>query len=204
VTLSAEQTGDKTITDWDGISGATVLDRLREVKQLAAAQSASAIATTSARTSAGSSASEAISDSALKTPWIWLNLAWLSGGLYLLLTRIISWHIPVSILATISVLYATAGFHSIGVVQPLIPALFSGAIMLGAFFIATDPVSAAASRYGQLLYGVGIGTLTYVIREFSVYPEGIAFAVLLMNLCVPMIDRLSTGKGGRMTLRRTH
>jgi len=60
--------------------------------------------------------------------------------------------------------------------------------MLGAFFIATDPVTAATSRPGQLIYGTGIGLFTFIIREYSVYPEGIAFAVLLMNMCVPAID----------------
>src|SRR5687767_11691174 len=67
--------------------------------------------------------------------------------------------------------------------------LTSGASMLGAFFIATDPVSAATSDRGRLIYGAGIGVLTYVIRTWGGYPDGIAFAVLIMNLAVPLIDR---------------
>src|SRR5690606_29631603 len=74
--------------------------------------------------------------------------------------------------------YASPGFH-----------LFSGAAMLGAFFIATDPVSAATSDRGRLFYGAGIGVLTYAIRTWGGYPDGIAFAVLLMNAAVPLIDR---------------
>ena len=67
--------------------------------------------------------------------------------------------------------------------------VFSGAAMLGAFFIATDPVSAATTDRGRLIYGAGIGLLTYVIRTWGGYPDGVAFAVLLMNMAVPAIDR---------------
>jgi Na+-translocating ferredoxin:NAD+ oxidoreductase subunit D len=66
--------------------------------------------------------------------------------------------------------------------------VFSGAAMLGAFFIATDPVSAATTNMGRIVYGIGIGILTYVIRVWGGYPDGIAFAVLLMNLAAPTID----------------
>jgi electron transport complex protein RnfD len=67
--------------------------------------------------------------------------------------------------------------------------LFSGATMLGAFFIATDPVSAATSDRGRLIYGAGVGVLAYIIRAWGGYPDGVAFAVLLMNASVPLIDR---------------
>jgi electron transport complex protein RnfD len=67
--------------------------------------------------------------------------------------------------------------------------LFSGATLLGAFFIATDPVSAAASPLGRLIFGGGIGLLTFAIRTWGGYPDGLAFAVLLMNAAVPLIDR---------------
>jgi electron transport complex protein RnfD len=69
--------------------------------------------------------------------------------------------------------------------------LFSGATILGAFFIATDPVTAATSVRGKLVYGAGIGILTYVIRDFGNYHDGLAFAVLLMNLVVPLIDKFT-------------
>jgi electron transport complex protein RnfD len=72
--------------------------------------------------------------------------------------------------------------------------LFSGATMLGAFFIATDPVSASTTPRGRLVYGVLIGVLVYLIRRFGGYPDAFAFAVLLANLCVPLIDSLTRPK----------
>jgi electron transport complex protein RnfD len=69
--------------------------------------------------------------------------------------------------------------------------LTAGATMLGAFFIATDPVSSATSEQGKLVYGAGIGFITYVIRTWGGYPDGVAFAVLMMNLAVPLIDRFT-------------
>jgi len=116
--------------------------------------------------------------------WCWVNLGFLIGGLLLLYKRIIQWHIPVSVIIGFvvwSILFST---HEL----PLHLSLFSGSLILGAFFIATDPVSAASTKRGRLIFGFGIGTLCFVIREYGGYPEGIAFAVLLMNLCVPLID----------------
>jgi electron transport complex protein RnfD len=121
--------------------------------------------------------------------WEWVANLIAVGGLYLLYTGTIRWHIPFGVLAGLLVpatlfslidasRYAAPGFH-----------LFSGASMLGAFFIATDPVSAAATVRGRLVYGSGIGLLTYVLRTWGSYPDGLAFAVLLMNATVPLIDR---------------
>jgi electron transport complex protein RnfD len=121
--------------------------------------------------------------------WEWINNFIALGGFYLLYMGIIRWHIPVAMLAGVlipaAVLnfiapsgFASAGFH-----------LFSGATLLGAFFIATDPVSSAASERGRLIFGGGIGLLTYAIRTWGGYPDGVAFAVLLMNAAVPLIDR---------------
>jgi electron transport complex protein RnfD len=121
--------------------------------------------------------------------WEWINLATLAGGVWLLALRIIKWHIPVAMLGAIaicaSIMYAAdPGAHA----GPLFH-LTSGASMLGAFFIATDPISAATSDRGKLVYAAGIGVLTYLIRTWGGYPDGVAFAVLLMNLSVPLIDR---------------
>ncbi len=121
--------------------------------------------------------------------WEWVANFIALGGLYLLYTGIIRWHVPVAVLgglllpATAFYLldpsrYAAPGFH-----------LFSGASMLAAFFIATDPVSAAATPRGRLIYGASIGVLTYALRTWGGYPDGVAFAVLLMNGAVPIIDR---------------
>ena len=110
------------------------------------------------------------------------------GGLYLLSIRIISWHLPVAFLAT---LFATAGlFHLIDPVHYVTPLFhwFSGAAMLGAFFILTDPVTSPTTTKGKLIFAFGAGVLTYLIRAFGGFPDGMAFATLLMNICVPLID----------------
>jgi electron transport complex protein RnfD len=116
-------------------------------------------------------------------------VAWgfLLGGLYLLATRIISWHIPVAYLVT---LFATAGiFHLLDPVHYVTPLFhwFSGAAMLGAFFILTDPVSSPTTNMGRLIFASGAGLITYLIRAFGGFPDGMAFATLLMNICVPLI-----------------
>ena len=110
------------------------------------------------------------------------------GGLYLLFTRIISWHLPVAYLAA---LFATAEvFHLIDPAHYVTPLFhwFSGAAMLGAFFILTDPVTSPTTAKGKLIFAVGAGVLTYLIRVFGGFPDGMAFATLLMNICVPLID----------------
>ena len=118
----------------------------------------------------------------------WINIGFLLGGLYLLARNIITWHISVAFIAGILVvsmllflsndkLYIPPQFH-----------LVSGATMLGAFFIATDPVSGSTTPKGRLIYGFLMGVLVVVIRVFGGYPDGVAFAVLLMNMIVPLID----------------
>lgn len=119
--------------------------------------------------------------------WEWVNLAFLAGGIVLVVRRIISWHIPVSMLAALSVMSLAFGWDP-DRYTPLSVHLLSGATMLGAFFIATDPVSAATSHKGKLVYGAGIGVLLYIIRAWGNYPDAVAFAVLLMNFTVPFID----------------
>lgn len=121
--------------------------------------------------------------------WEWINLATLAGGIWLLATRIIRWHIPVAMLGSIAVCASIMYALDPGAYAGPVFHLTSGASMLGAFFIATDPVSAATSDRGRLIYAAGIGVLTYVIRTWGGYPDGVAFAVLLMNLAVPLIDR---------------
>ncbi|WP_210394827.1 RnfABCDGE type electron transport complex subunit D [Motiliproteus sediminis] len=112
----------------------------------------------------------------------------LAGGLLLVTIGLINWTIPASMLGSVALLatlmnlvdpehYPDAGFH-----------LFSGALMLGAFFIATDMVTSPNTWSGQLLFGAGCGALVYVIRTWGGYPEGVAFAVLLMNALTPLID----------------
>ena len=120
--------------------------------------------------------------------WEWVTLAWLVGGLWLIQQKVISWHIPTGVIAGMGTLallawaidpahYANPVFHILG-----------GATLLGAFFIATDPVSGATTPRGKLIFAVSIGALAYLIRVFGAFPDGIAFAVLILNMCVPLID----------------
>ncbi|WP_339449228.1 RnfABCDGE type electron transport complex subunit D [Pseudomonas sp. EA_5y_Pfl2_R50] len=130
----------------------------------------------------------------------WVNLAFLAGGLFLLQRRVFTWHAPVGMLASLFVIsllcWNGSGSNSHG--SPLFH-LLSGATMLGAFFIITEPVSGAKNALAQGLFGVGVGLLTYVIRTWGGYPDGVAFAVLLMNLCVPALERFATARQLRVT-----
>ncbi|WP_166264928.1 electron transport complex subunit RsxD [Marinobacter caseinilyticus] len=119
--------------------------------------------------------------------WEWVNAAFLAGGIGLIALRIITWHIPASVLAALGIMSLAFGSNE-DLHAPLTLHLLAGATMLGAFFIATDPVSAATSPLGKLIYGAGIGVLLYVIRTWGSYPDAVAFAVLLMNFAVPFID----------------
>lgn len=112
-----------------------------------------------------------------------------AGGLVLLFLRVITWHIPVAMLAGIALPAAIA--HAVDPARYLdvTTHLLSGGAMLGAFFIATDYVTSPNTKVGQLVFGTGCGLLTYVIRTWGGYPEGVAFAVLLMNALTPVIDR---------------
>ena len=132
----------------------------------------------------------------------------LAGGLFLMAKRIISWHIPLSVMGGLFLMaaifhavdparYASGTFH-----------LVSGATFLGAFFIATDYVTSPVTRKGQLIFGLGCGVLIWLIRNFAGYPEGVAFAVLLMNGLAPIIDQYTrprafgrTSKGEPLPLK---
>jgi electron transport complex protein RnfD len=110
------------------------------------------------------------------------------GGIYLLLSRIISWHLP---LAFLGALFATSGlFHLLDPAHYVTPLFhwFSGAAMIGAFFILTDPVTSPTTAKGKIIFATGVGVLTYLIRAFGGFPDGMAFATLFMNICVPLID----------------
>ena len=115
-------------------------------------------------------------------------LALLIGLVYMLWKKIISWHIPVSILVTV---FVFAGIMHLAdpekYVSPVLQ-LLSGGLMLGAVFMATDYVTSPMSKKGMLIYGVCIGLLTVVIRLFGAYPEGMSFAILIMNAFTPLIN----------------
>jgi electron transport complex protein RnfD len=124
----------------------------------------------------------------------WVAAGFLLGGIYLIAKRIISWHLPVAYLTT---LFIIAGiFHLIDPTHYVTPMfhLFSGAAMIGAFFILTDPVTSPTTPKGKWLFAFGAGLLTYLIRTFGGFPDGMAFATLLMNICVPLIDAYTQPK----------
>jgi len=120
--------------------------------------------------------------------WEWVAAGHLLGGLWLLQQRIITWHMPTAFLAA---LFAIAGIFSLidntQYAGPLFH-IFTGGAMLGAFFIVTDPVSGTTTPKGKLIFAAGVAVLTWIIRTFGAYPDGIAFAVLLMNIAAPLID----------------
>jgi len=120
--------------------------------------------------------------------WEWIGNFLVLGGIWLMIQRVIRWQIPAGVLLGLGGMafifytldpgsHASPGFH-----------IFSGAAILCAFFIATDPVSAATTEKGRFIYALGIGILIYVIRSWGGYPDGVAFAVLLMNMAAPLID----------------
>ena len=110
-------------------------------------------------------------------------VALIIGGLYMLIRGIISWHIPVSIIATVMLFAWGVG------ADPMMSVL-SGGVMLGAIFMATDYVTSPMTRRGMIVYGVMIGVITMVIRQWGAYPEGVSFAILIMNGFTPLINKL--------------
>lgn len=118
----------------------------------------------------------------------WVNLAFLAGGLFMLRQGLISWHIPISLLACLGFLSLLFGSFELDSNPSPMFHLFSGATMLGAFFIATDPITAATTNKGRIIYGACIGALIYIIRTWGGYPDAIAFSVLIMNMFVPLLD----------------
>jgi Na+-translocating ferredoxin:NAD+ oxidoreductase subunit D len=160
---------------WDAITSPTPLDALRTDLALGLTM--------------GEAHANALFSAFGGRGWEWINLATLAGGGWLLALRIIRWQIPVAMLTALFVCASVMSAADPGAYAGPLFHLTSGASLLGAFFIATDPVSAATSDRGKLIYGAGIGVITYVIRTWGGYPDGVAFAVLIMNLAVPLIDR---------------
>ena len=119
-------------------------------------------------------------------------IAILIGGLYLLYKKIITWHIPVSFIVTAFVFSGIMWFvDPLRYAHPLFHVM-TGGLILGAFFMATDYVTSPVTNRGMLIFGAGCGFLTILIRLFGGYPEGVSFAILLMNLATPLIDKLVT------------
>jgi len=160
---------------WDAITAATPLDTVR-----------TAVAT-------GQMISEARQSPVFGDfggfGWEWIANWYALGGLWLLWRRIISWQVPVMMIGSVLALGTLAYLTDPGSNPVPLQHVFSGALIVGAFFIATDPVSGCASPRGRLLFGAGVGIITLVIRRWGGYPDGVAFGVLLMNMAAPLIDR---------------
>ena len=115
-------------------------------------------------------------------------IALIIGGIYLLYKHVISWKIPVIYIATVFILFAVIGRH--GMRMPL-QEIFACGVMLGGIFMATDYASSPVTPKGQVIFAVGAGLLTYLIRTFGGYPEGVSYSILIMNCCVPLIERFT-------------
>jgi electron transport complex protein RnfD len=172
--LSGSPPGDP---GWDAITAATPLDSIRT-----------------------SVASGQIISEARQAPifgdfgglgWEWIANWYAVGGLWLLWRRIISWEVPVTMIGSVLVLGTAAWLLDPGANPAPLQHVFSGALIIGAFFIATDPVSGCTSPRGRLVFGAGVGIITLIIRRWGGYPDGVAFAVLLMNMAAPLIDRFT-------------
>jgi len=115
------------------------------------------------------------------------NLALLVGGIYLLIRRVITWHAPVAFIVVVFGFSALIG-------QDAVYHLFAGGLFIGAFFMATDYVTTPQTNIGRLIFGIGAGFLTVVLRVYSSYPEGVSFAILLMNILTPYINKFTETK----------
>lgn len=159
---------------WDAITMATPLDNLKT------------------ETGLGKTLSEIRAEPLYGTlagqGWEWVANFFALGGFWLLYKKVISWHVPVAVILSLGVMAALFSLANPDNFPPPTFHIFSGGAILGAFFIATDPVSGATSPRGRIVFGAGVGIITYIIRTWGGYPDGIAFAVLLMNMAAPTID----------------
>jgi electron transport complex protein RnfD len=123
-------------------------------------------------------------------------LALLVGFVYLLVRRVITWHVPVTFIGSVFVFSLfMEGFDF----MKALALVLSGGLFIGAFFMATDYVTSPMTAAGKIIFGVGAGLLTFLIRYFGVYPEGVSFAILFMNILTPYIDSWTAHKvfGGK-------
>lgn len=162
----------------DAVTSATPLDSLKTALKLSEGHA----------TVAGILANPKVFGTMAGQGWEWVAGGYLLGGLWLWQQKVFTWHVPCTFLAVLALFSGLLwAFHPAAFANPLFH-LFSGGAMLGAFFIATDPVSGATTPRGKIIFAAGAALLTYLIRVFGGYPDGVAFAVLFMNICVPLID----------------
>ena len=111
------------------------------------------------------------------------------GGIYLLVRKVISWHIPVAYIGTVAVVCLLSAPAGVGAAEYMAYNLFAGGLMLGAFFMATDYATTPVTRPGQIVFGMGCGLLTCFIRRFGSYPEGVCYSILIMNCTTWLLDK---------------
>ena len=165
----------------DALSGATPLDALKTALKLTEGEASVA----------SLMANQDIYGSFAGRGWEWIAAGYLLGGLWLWQRKLITWHVPLAFIGAMTVISGALWLYNPAQFANPLFHLFSGGSMLGAFFIATDPVSGCTTPRGKLIFAAGAGLLAYIIRVFGGYPDGVAFAVLLMNLCAPVIDLLT-------------
>jgi Na+-translocating ferredoxin:NAD+ oxidoreductase subunit D len=162
-------------TQWDSIASATPLDALR---QAAAAQRLR-----------GELAGQPVFGHFGAARWEWLALAYAAGGLWLVWRRVVAWQVPAGVIGMTLLLGGLAWLADAERNPPPLQHLAGGGLMLAAWFIAADPVTGCSSPRGRLLFGAGVAALTLALRRWGAQPDGVAFAVLCMNACAPLIDR---------------
>ena len=165
----------------DALSGATPLDALKTALKLA--EGSSSVAQLLANGD--------IYGSFAGRGWEWISAGYLIGGLWMWQRKLITWHVPTAFIGAMAIISGGLWLYNPAEFANPMFHLLSGGSMLGAFFIATDPVSGCTTPRGKLIFGAGAGLLAYIIRVFGGYPDGVAFAVLLMNLSAPLIDLLT-------------
>lgn len=163
--------------DVDALSGATALGRMKS--QLGAMEMVPEIRL------------EPVFGRLAGSGWEWVAAGYLAGGILLLAFKVIRWQIPAAMLGALFAVSAAFHIYDSDVYAPPLFHLFAGATLLGAFFIATDPVTASTTPRGRILYGALIGVLAYLIRTWGALPDGIAFAVLIGNAAAPLIDHFT-------------
>jgi electron transport complex protein RnfD len=175
-TITAIFSGQLPVTlDWDTITQATPLDSIRT-------------SVANGQTVMEARQSPVFGDFGGRG-WEWMANWFAIGGVWLLWKRIISWHVPVTMIGSVVLLGLLGYLVDPGNNPSPLQHVFSGALIIGAFFIATDPVSGCTSTRGRLIFGACVGVITLVIRRWGGYPDGVAFAVLLMNMAAPLIDK---------------
>lgn len=159
----------------DGMTGATALDSLKTGLRVAGSDVDTLLAQQEFGLFGGRG-------------WEWIAAGHLVGGLFLLARGVITWHMPAAFIAALALISGAFWLAQPAQFAPPLFHLASGGSMLAAFFIVTDPVSGATTPRGKLMFAAGVAVVAYLIRVFGAFPDGIAFAVLLMNMCVPLID----------------